>query len=289
MADQDVTPNHWPARVKRPGERRNVSRSATRALDVLEQFGQVRKPLRAVDIVRQLGLHPSTVNQLLKTMVESAHLTFDATTKTYLPSPRLARFSSWVIETYGTDGKLRELMQRVHSASGEVVTLTTPNDIHMQIVDIVDMTPPAGGSSGAERGLQVSMFGSAIGAAYLATVSDAEVDRLAYRARLSEQENAALLSWIEQVRRNGIADASSAEGNIWSVAVALAPAPSRAPLILGLAGPSERVRSRLGELSRLLEAAALDYRRSAAQASDHSNRVPGRDITPDQRRPDIDP
>ena len=82
-------------RVKRPSERRSLSRSATRALDVLEFFGEARRPLRAVEISRVLGMHPSTTNQLLKTMVDSAHLVFDAHSKTYLPSPRLARFSTW--------------------------------------------------------------------------------------------------------------------------------------------------------------------------------------------------
>lgn len=43
-------------RVKRPSERRSLSRSATRALDVLEYFGEARRPLRAVEISKALGL-----------------------------------------------------------------------------------------------------------------------------------------------------------------------------------------------------------------------------------------
>ena len=83
---------------RRPGDRRSLSRSATRALDVLELFGQERRSLRAIEIAKALGLHPSTANQLLKTMVDSAHLTFDAVAKSYLPSPRLGRFGGWMTE-----------------------------------------------------------------------------------------------------------------------------------------------------------------------------------------------
>ena len=74
----------WPVRTRRPGERRSLSRSATRALDVLELFGQVRRPLRAVEVSRALDMHPSSTNQLLKTMVEAGHLIFDARAKAYL-------------------------------------------------------------------------------------------------------------------------------------------------------------------------------------------------------------
>lgn len=255
MAGRGGEQPSWPTRVKRPGERRNMSRSATRALDVLEYFGQSRSALRAVDISRRLDLHPSTVNQLLKTMVDSAHLTFEAVSKTYLPSPRLARFGGWVAETYGGDEWLRSLIEHVGEVSGEVVTLTTPNDIYMQVVDLSEAD-----AEGAERGLRVSMFGSAIGAAYLSTLPDPEVLRLAYRARLPKSENDALIAWISRIRKDGFADGPSAEGSIWSVAAPLPPADSRAPLILGLAGPSERVCSRLAELGALLNSSSQQVR-----------------------------
>ena len=97
--------------VRRPGERRSLSRSATRALDVLELFGEMRRPLRAIEMSKALGLHPSSINQLLKTMVESAHLTFDAHLKTYLPSPRLAQFSAWMLASCGGDEQFRDLLR----------------------------------------------------------------------------------------------------------------------------------------------------------------------------------
>jgi DNA-binding IclR family transcriptional regulator len=152
----------WPVRVKRPSERRSLSRSATRALDVLEYFGQARRPLRAMEIAKALDLHPSTTNQLLKTMVDSAHLVFDARAKTYLPSHRLAAFSAWLVESWGGDERLRGLVREVAAATGEIVTLTTPNDLFMQILDVAGpppTTPPT------QRGHRGSGLGSGVGAA----------------------------------------------------------------------------------------------------------------------------
>lgn len=241
----------WPIRVKRPGERRSLSRSATRALDVLELFGQARRPLRAVEIGRALALHPSTANQLLKTMVDSGHLTFEAAAKTYLPSPRLARFGSWMVDSFGADGRLRRLVRDLAAETGETVTLTTPNDLFMQVVEFADGPESAAATGGgAERGLRISIFGSATGAAFLSTLAAAEIRRLATRARIAEAEHPALLAEAARVRRDGHADGPSPDGLTWSIAVPLADAALPAPLVLGLAGPESRVRPALAPLGR---------------------------------------
>ena len=231
-------------RVKRPGDRRSMSRSATRALDVLEQFGQLRRPLRAVEISKLLGLQPSTTDQLLKTMVDSAHLVFDAATKSYLPSPRLTEFSGWLIEGYGGDGRLRRLLRDIDLPAGEVVTLSTPNDLFMQILDLV------GGRQGAqpERGLRASIFGSAIGAAYVSSQPDAEIRRLATRARIPPQEFPQILEDAARNRAAGYAYGPSPDGDTWSVAISLPPQGFAVPLVLGLAGRPERVRGREPEI-----------------------------------------
>lgn len=242
----------WPVRVKRPSERRSLSRSATRALDVLEYFGQARRPLRAMEIAKALDLHPSTTNQLLKTMVDSAHLVFDARAKTYLPSHRLAFFSAWLVESWGGDERLRRLVREVAAESGEIVTLTTPNDLFMQILDVAGVPPT---SQPTERGLRVSVFGSAVGAAYLATLGDAEIERLADRGRLPPAEIAEVLASAARIRAEGVAEGPSPDEAIWSLAAPLSAQGLRVPLVLGLAGPTARVHARSGELQAIMRAA----------------------------------
>jgi DNA-binding IclR family transcriptional regulator len=242
----------WPVRVKRPSERRSVSRSAIRALDVLEYFGQARRPLRAIEISHALELHPSTANQLLKTMVDSGHLVFDARGKTYLPSHRLASFSAWMVESYGGDERLRGLVRQVQAATGEIVTLTAPNDLFMQVLDQAGLGP-----SGlpTERGLRVSVFGSAVGAAYLSALGDGEIARLAKRARLPAAEVEETLATVARIRRDGFADGPSIDGAVWSLAAPLTGEGFLAPLVLGLAGPVERVRPKLEHLRQAMRAA----------------------------------
>lgn len=242
-------------RVKRPSERRSLSRSATRALDVLEYFGEARRPLRAVEIAKALGLHASTTDQLLKTMVDSAHLVFDARTKAYAPSHRLARFGAWVVESYGAEERLPALIAEVQSQSGEIATLTTPNDLFMQIVDLAGVSPSG---QPTERGLRISMFGSAVGAAYLATLADAEITRLATRARLPAAELAEVLASAERIRRDGFAEGPSADGSAWSLATPL-PRLGLSPIVLGVAGPTARMRAESARLQEVMWAAVARW------------------------------
>ena len=246
--------------VRLPGERRSMSRSATRALDVLEYFGQVRRPLRAIEISGALELHPSTTNQLLKTMVDSAHLTFDARTKMYLPSPRLVPFSGWMLRSYGASEQLHQLLWDVEAVTGGAVTLTTPNDLFMQIIDWAGTGP---GVERTERGLRAPMFGTAVGMAYLMTLAEPEIRRLAYRGRLSEGQTSQLLGDIERACRKGIALGHSVDGQFGSLAVPLRHPGLPAPLVLGFAGEAERV---LGDKDQLGAAIKTAVARWAAAA-----------------------
>jgi DNA-binding IclR family transcriptional regulator len=236
--------------IKRPSERRSLSRSATRALDVLECFGTERRGLRAVEISRMLGMHPSTTNQLLKTMVDSAHLVFDARTKCYLPSPRLNLFAAWIIETDRTGGQLRELLRDVQAHTGMVVTVSTPNDLFMQVIDLAS---PEG--QAVERGLRVMQFGTAIGSAFLSMLDEAEIIRLSIRARVPKSELPAVLTAAADIRRKGYADGPTTEAVIWSIGIPLPRRGLSAPTVLGLAGPHEEVRERLDELVAIMREA----------------------------------
>src|SRR3546814_9478802 len=90
------SPNAHPGheRIEWPGLKRNLSRSATRALDVLDYMAALGRPLRAVEVASGMELNPSSANQLLKTMADSGYLIFDPRLKLYHPSPRLSRFRS---------------------------------------------------------------------------------------------------------------------------------------------------------------------------------------------------
>lgn len=199
--------------IKRPDDRRSRSQSATRALDVLELFGEAGRPLRAIEIVNALAMNRSTANQLLKTMVDSSHLVFDARAKTYTPSPRLARFSAWLVNVYGPGDRFDELVRDIQARTGLFVTVCIPNDLFMQVMEA---RSPHGLPT--QRGLRISPFDSVIGSAYLSTLDKEELARLADRARMAEPRMQAIERELDGIRAAGYASGRSDEAT-WSIAV----------------------------------------------------------------------
>ena len=243
---------HLAYRARFPADRRSMSRSATRALDVLELFGEARRELRAVEIAGNLGISRSSANQLLKTMVDSAHLVFSARNKSYLPSPRLTAFGSWMSEIYGAAGPLHDLVATVRARTAMLITITTPNDLMMQVIDVA-------GAEGqlTERGVRVPLFGTVTGSAYLASLDDAEVRRLAYRARIPENDLPGIQEVLDQIRAVGLADGPHPNGS-WTLAVTLPLA--GVPCVLGVNGPAAEVQANMAQLSTALrEAVAFHF------------------------------
>ena len=166
---------------------------------------------------------------------------FDARSKTYFPSSRLAPFCAWIAASYGMVGRTQELLRDVHARTGMVVTASTPHDLFMQVIDLAS---PEG--QAPERGLQISMFGSAIGSAYLSMLDEADIRRLADRARVARADIPTVLEAVERVRTIGYAHGERIGDRIWSLAM---PLPGLAvPTVLGLAGPSDDVRPSLDML-----------------------------------------
>lgn len=240
-------------RIKRPSERRSLSRSATRALDVLECFGNEQRRLRAIEIARLLDLQGSTTNQLLKTMVDSAHLVFDARTKTYFPSPRLAGFANLMSEVYGQDDRWRMLVKELHLRTRLSITLTTPNGLFMQILHIE--APPG---QNTERGLQIGLFGSAIGSAYIASLPDDRIEDLVCRAGLDPRVLPVLLETAHKVRQDGYADGVGPDKTVWTIAMPIPETGSPLPMVLAVAGERRLVEPRVPEL-RALMTSSLDH------------------------------
>jgi DNA-binding IclR family transcriptional regulator len=254
-ADQAVPRAVTDNRIQRPGDRRNLSKSAARALDVLEYFALMGRPLRAIDIAHAFDFHPSSTDQLLKTMLDSAYLVFDPQGKLYYPSPRLVKFGSWLAASYYGEDRICRLLREVHAASGEIVTLALRHGASMQIVDVLE--PPSAAGT-VLKGLRVPIIGSAIGSAFLAAHSETEVRRILQQISIRPERAAdridIITNDIREVRANGYAlGGINKGGGTWSLALPLPKPSAGVVMVLGLAGPSERMRAHAADLIALAQ------------------------------------
>lgn len=224
-----------------PGGKKNLSKSATRALDVLEYFALMGRPLRAVEIAQALELRTSSTDQLLKTLVDSAYLMFDSVDKLYYPSPRLVNFGSWLATNYFGDNRIYRLLQSIHQDTGDIVTLSIRYGSHMQIVDFIEPVAKAGT---IVKGSRVSITGSFIGTAFLTLHSDKEVIRIVEQVstetghKPSVAELRELLKRVRQARDDGYVAVPAAAGTPWAMAMALPQPTSGMKMVLGLGGQS---------------------------------------------------
>lgn len=243
--------------IQNPGSKKNLSKSATRALDILEYFAMVGRPLRAVDIAQAFDFHTSSTDQLLKTLVDSAYLIFDSGKKLYYPSPRLVNFGSWLSANYFGEDRICRLLQSVHEMSGNIVTLSIRYGAFMQIVDVIEPLAQAGTIM---KGLRVPITESIIGTAFLAAHSDKEVIRIAGQVttqtgrKLSVSELKELLKRVNATRSSGyVSGPAVVVAEPWALAVALPPPAFGMTMVLGLAGDKASVRSREEELVLIIK------------------------------------
>src|SRR5450432_1825902 len=114
-----------------------LTKSARRVFEILELFRRRRRPLRLTDIARSLDMPTSSAAALLKTMAQLNYLSFESTSRVYLPTLRLSQLGSWVTAENYESGPIQESVRRIGRKVGETILLGTVTDIYVEIVDIL--------------------------------------------------------------------------------------------------------------------------------------------------------
>ncbi len=240
---------------------RNLSKSALRALDLLEFFAMRRLPARAAEVARALSISHSSADQLLKSLASRAYLIFDSNQKLYWPSPRLLGFAATLEQSYFGGSSLQLLIQYLVDRTGCSVAISTPVGRLMQLTHFL---APPGKSHSHPPGEKYSLFASAAGAAILATWPIATVRKLIAASSdelcsLAEKPQVILAS-LEEVRENGHAFGGlSPDADICSIAVALPQSPPNVDLTLSLRGSSDNLQSRRWYYAAVIREAVATY------------------------------
>jgi DNA-binding IclR family transcriptional regulator len=242
------------AALRPPGELHNTSKSAVRALDVVELLGCSPEPMRAIDIARAIELSPSSADQLLKTLVDSAYLLFDPVTKRYSPSPRVSRMASQLCSTFFDSGVIEKILRAIHRRIDMQVLLMASQGSFMQMVGHAGSTPNRLDASPASTdyeklGLRSPMFGSSCGAAWLSRQSVPTIQSAIAlcRRELGRQadEPGPLFDLIDRIRRQGFASGGiMVDERTCGVSVPLPRARNGIVLVASVATPISDLRER---------------------------------------------
>ena len=225
-----------------------VIKSAERVFAVLKLFSQQQAPLTATEICKYLGYPKSSADALLKSMVTLGYLTLNPGDVKYFPSLQVTKLGDWLPNILLGRGDTLNMLDDLHSLTGETITLSMPSGLSMQFITVLQGTFPI--SLTIREGLTVPIFGTAVGTAHLATQSDDEIVKLARRANRrpgnTEQHidiNAAMRE-IEEARANGYAEAyDRVLTDTGAIAMALPTSQLDRAAVVTVGGLSERMRA----------------------------------------------
>lgn len=112
-------------------------KSCLRALDVIEYFTRVGAPARTIDISEALGIPNSSADEILRTLAGTGHLSYNRTTKRYMPSYKLVVTMRGLERGFFGGQSIYDLLDELRIETGGTVFLTLQNDCWVQSVACV--------------------------------------------------------------------------------------------------------------------------------------------------------
>jgi DNA-binding IclR family transcriptional regulator len=240
--------------------RHEPAKSAIRALECIEYFDRVRRPLR--DFCAQFDYPVSSTEELLKTLVRHGYLTFDPAARTYLPALKVGVMGAWLADLLFSNGRLTAAVKDLQELTGETVTVTGVNDLHCEIIYGLSssMRP-----SRVQTGATCPLVLSALGRVWLSRHPDDFIERVYRRSAalgLFNRGALTLHALMDVVTPLRDVEVACLEG-IWPEPARRRPTTvfatdvpalgTRQRLVLGVGGPTERIAPKLAMVREAIE------------------------------------
>ncbi|MEM0987634.1 MAG: helix-turn-helix domain-containing protein [Pseudomonadota bacterium] len=162
-------------------------KSAVRVLDIFEAFEAQQRALTISELVDLLQIPQSSMSTLIKSLVAKGFVEYEAQTRRYRPSIRLAFVGNWVLGSTDVVARLHTLAQRLHDETGETVLIGAENGLYLQYLSLV--VSPHTLRFALHPGLKRPIHRSGLGIMLLSRKQDAEIGRLVrrYNAEFSDE------------------------------------------------------------------------------------------------------
>ncbi len=248
--------------------------SVLTALRVLEEVSACQ-PAGLSDLSRRLNLPKSTVQRCLRTLAEAGWLRSEERELTrWMLTPRAFSLGSLVLD----DRNLRDIamkhLSELQAATLEAVHLTVPDGDEVVLVERLDSAHHL--RTFQPIGRRMPLHASSNGKAFLASLSDQEIERylaqpLAQVTANTITEVAVLREQLAEIRLRGYAENHEELNNgVFAVGAAICPADGRSVGALSVSAPALRMTAELmRQYGELVHAAA------AAIAADLPKRLRG--------------
>lgn len=249
-----------PARHTAVADEVSISKSVARAFRVLELFQVDQQPLAAADIGRRLSLPQPSTRALLKTLVNLGYLAYTDQDRTYWPTPRLTALGQWLASGQRLPPSLTRAVERIAGLAEETASLCALRGGNVEILHVCKARHPV--ALQLETGVGVPAWRTAVGRTLLAALPDDDAAGLVRgwlqgeRSPASRRTLQSLPRALKRARAEGfLAGYDLFLAGVGAVCVPLATVPPAAPpgpLVLAVAGLSDRIRAREAALVRMI-------------------------------------
>lgn len=163
-----------------------IVKSAGRVLRILELFDVLKREALVSEVSELLGLPQSSTSVLLRSLVVMGYLTYNAPTRAFAPTSRVALLGTWVNAPMLSDGPLIRLMHRLNVRTGQAIVLAVRNHIWSQYIHVVQATTPV--RIYLVKGSRRPLACSATGLALISDLDEKEITRIGLRYNAEPQE-----------------------------------------------------------------------------------------------------
>nr|WP_310525166.1 helix-turn-helix domain-containing protein [Polymorphobacter sp.] len=233
----------------------DLVKSAARAIEILEVFAIERRRLTLAQVGGLLDYPKSSLGVLLKSLLAQGYLSFLPTDLSYFPTLKVSALGDWIPSAlFGNE--LLPMLQDLRDATGETVTVTTPAGQNMRCLRVLLGTHRI--ALQLDEGTTFPIIGSAVGAGYLAALNKAEYDAFMARARspksgFDPKDVDQTDRMVKTARKRGYAAAyDSVTDDAGAVAIALPTSIFGDPIVIAVAGLSNRIQRSESQIARLL-------------------------------------
>jgi DNA-binding IclR family transcriptional regulator len=113
-------------------------KSAMRTLALLEYFRRTKASAAVTEISAALGIPQSSTSVLLKSLVSLNYLEYDAETRRFLPSYRVALLGDWIQRARFGDERITDIMEGLQADTGETVMLGQQIGAGLQYLHVLE-------------------------------------------------------------------------------------------------------------------------------------------------------
>lgn len=231
-----------------------VIKSVGRVFEILELFDKHRAPLSANDVSRQLGYPLTSTHALLKSMQALGYADFNQSDWTYTPARSFSVLLDWVRESLDRETNVLEFVNALNAQTKETVNLSRVVGNRVKIVHGLESQFSIGVSVkvGTVMPLRESLTGivaycsvdnSALNLPPIDAARQTSIDEI--QAELEQCGTAARCDLFVQ--------------GIGAVCVPIQAHTTKETMVIGIVGPSDRIRKNEREHRRVLNRLASEY------------------------------